>query len=68
LEEEEMETKSGPQLRRREEGARMLGISLRAFDELLATRQIASLKIGKRRLVSENAIATFIRKREVAAR
>jgi excisionase family DNA binding protein len=55
-------------LHRRERVAEMLDISLREVDRLLATKQLASLKIGKRRLVSENAIQAFVRKREVAAR
>jgi hypothetical protein len=63
-----VETKTAPKLYRREELAKKLGISLRGADELILTKQIASLKIGKRRLVSENAIATFISRQEAAAR
>jgi excisionase family DNA binding protein len=67
VEEEKMETKS-PRLHRREEAAKLLAISLRGLDELVATKQLASLKIGKRRLISENAIHGFIRRQENAAR
>jgi excisionase family DNA binding protein len=51
-------------LYRRELAAMRLGISLRSLDELLAQNQIASVRIGKRRLVSEEAILHFIKKRE----
>jgi len=63
-----METKPAPQLYRREEVAKKLGICLRAADELIMTKQLPSLKIGKRRLVSETALAAFIKKMEIAAR
>jgi excisionase family DNA binding protein len=63
-----MEIKSAPQLYRREQVAEKLGISLRAADELILTKQLPSLKIGKRRLVSETALLTFIRKRETTAK
>jgi excisionase family DNA binding protein len=53
-----------PLLHRREIAALRLGVSLRLLDQLLATRQLASVKIGKRRLVSEQAIQDFIRKAE----
>jgi len=61
-----MET--GKKLYGRPETAQTLNISLRKLDELLATRQIASLRIGKRRLISDAAIASFIRRAEQAAR
>ena len=57
-----------PILLRREIAALRMGIGLRTLDELLATRKISSVKIGKRRLVSEEAIQKFIRKSEQAAR
>jgi excisionase family DNA binding protein len=53
-----------PLLHRREIAALRLGVSLRLLDELLATRQLASVKIGKRRLISESAIIDFIRRAE----
>jgi excisionase family DNA binding protein len=62
-----LDSKTAPQLYRREDLARKLNISLRAADELILSKKIPSLKIGKRRLVSETAIATFIRKQEAAA-
>jgi excisionase family DNA binding protein len=58
------EISTKPLLHRREIAALRLGISLRTLDELLATRQLASVRIGKRRLVSENAIQAFIQKSE----
>lgn len=62
----ELDTK--PLLHRREIAAFRLGIGLRTLDELMATRQIASVKIGKRRLISEEAIQKFIKKSEHAAK
>jgi excisionase family DNA binding protein len=53
-----------PLLYGRLQGAQRLGISLRTFDELLAKKQLRSVKIGKRRLVSEQAILDFIRQAE----
>jgi excisionase family DNA binding protein len=53
-----------PLLYGRMQGAQRLGISLRTFDELLATKQLRSVKIGKRRLVSEEAILDFIKRAE----
>jgi excisionase family DNA binding protein len=57
-----------PLLHRREIAALRLGVSLRMLDELVATKQLASVKIGKRRLVSEQAIQDFIRKAERSTR
>jgi excisionase family DNA binding protein len=62
-----VETKQAPQLHRREKVAEKLAISLRATDELILTGKLPSLKIGKRRLVSEEAIAKFIRAAEATA-
>ncbi|HKD49400.1 MAG TPA: excisionase family DNA-binding protein [Candidatus Acidoferrum sp.] len=53
-----------PLLYRREIAAMRLGVSLRTLDELLARKELASVKVGKRRLVSEDAILAFIKKRE----
>jgi excisionase family DNA binding protein len=64
-----METKlASSQLLTREQFAQRIAVSLRKADELILTKQIASLKIGRRRLVSELALAAFIRKQEAAAR
>ena len=61
--------KSGaPQLLTREQVAQRLSVSLRTADALILSRQIASLKIGKKRLVSETALAAFIKKQENAAK
>lgn len=57
-----------PLLYKREIAAMRLGISLRSLDDLIATRAIASVRIGKRRLVSEDAIQAFIKKAERAKR
>ena len=53
-----------PLLHRREIAASRLGISLRLLDELISSKQLASVKIRKRRLISEEAIQNFIRKAE----
>jgi len=58
----QMEVK--PLLYRREIAAMRLGVSLRTLDELLARKELASVKVGKRRLVSEEAIQSFVKKRE----
>ena len=63
-----MEQKNGSQLHRREVAAQRLGVSLRTVDELIATKQIASVKVRKRRLISERAIDNFISRAEKAAR
>jgi excisionase family DNA binding protein len=62
------ETQDKPLLHKRENGAARLGISLRKFDELVATGELPSVKIGKRRLVSENALLNFIKKHETKSR
>ena len=53
-----------PLLHRRINAAQRLGISVRLLDSLLAERALRSLKVGRRRLVSEEAIQDYIRKRE----
>jgi excisionase family DNA binding protein len=58
----QMEVK--PLLYRREIAAMRLGVSLRTLDELLARKELASVKVGKRRLISEDAIQSFVKKRE----
>ena len=64
-----MTAKSGaPQLLTREQVSQRLSVSLRTADALILSRQIASLKIGKKRLVSETALAAFIKKQEHAAK
>jgi excisionase family DNA binding protein len=62
------EVQTGALLHKREIAALRLGVSLRTLDELIASKQIASVKIGKRRLVSETSLANFIRKRESVAK
>ena len=64
----QVEAPTKPLLHRREIAALRLGIGLRTLDELLATRKIASVKIGKRRLVSEEALQKFIKRSEQSAR
>jgi excisionase family DNA binding protein len=53
-----------PLLHRRINAAQRLSISVRLLDSLLAQRELKSVKVGRRRLVSEEAIQDFIRKRE----
>jgi excisionase family DNA binding protein len=52
------------QLYSRPEAAEKLRLSLRMLDELITTREIASLRVGKRRLISEKSLSEFIKKRE----
>jgi len=53
-----------PMLHKRPAVAIRLNISVRLLDELIATKQIVSVKIGKRRLISEDAIQNFIKRAE----
>jgi excisionase family DNA binding protein len=48
--------------------AKTLNISRRHLHRLIAGREIASLKIGRRRLVTPAAVHDFIRRREIIAR
>lgn len=41
------------------EAARMLGLSLRSLDHLIAAREIAVRRIGKRVLIARSAIEAF---------
>jgi excisionase family DNA binding protein len=50
------------------EAARLIGISERKLDELIATKQIRSFKIGKSRRITAEAINTFIKKAEQESR
>ncbi len=59
--------KAAPQCMGRETVAQRLGVSLRTADALILSRQIKSFKVGKKRLVTEKALAEFIQKREAAA-
>ena len=60
-------SKQAPQCIGREKVAERLGVSLRTADALILSGQIKSLKVGKKRLVTEAALADFIAKRERAA-
>jgi excisionase family DNA binding protein len=57
-----------PLLHKREIAALRMGISLRTLDELIATKELPSVKIKKRRLISEEAIQNFIHKAEKSKR
>jgi excisionase family DNA binding protein len=62
---EVIETKAAAALLlKREFAAMRLGISLRTLDMLISTRQLKSVKIGKRRLITEASIQDFIRRAE----
>ena len=50
------------------DAARLLGLSERKLDELIATRALKSFKVGKSRRISSDAIDQFIKEREKAAR
>ena len=62
------ETQERPLAHKREHAAARIGISLRKLDDLKASGEIPSLKIGKRRLVSEAALVSFIKKSETKSR
>ena len=46
------------------EAAEALGMSLRKMEELVADGEIASLKIGRRRLIRPMALEDYLRERE----
>jgi excisionase family DNA binding protein len=60
--------KQAPQCLGRDEVARRLGLSLRTTDTLILSGQIKSFKVGKKRLVTEEALSAYIRGREKVAR
>lgn len=60
------EVADAPLLHRRINAAQRLGISVRLLDSLLAEKELRSVKVGRRRLISEQSILDFIRKREKA--
>ena len=51
---------------RPEEAAQLLGIGRSYAFELFATGELRSFKVGRRRLVSAEALVEFIRERECA--
>jgi excisionase family DNA binding protein len=52
-----------------EEAARLLNLSARKMDQLIALRMIRSFKVGKSRRISADALHEFIKQQErVAAR
>jgi excisionase family DNA binding protein len=50
-----------------EEAARLLNLSARKMDQLVALRLIRSFKVGKSRRISAESIQEFIKKQEKAA-
>jgi excisionase family DNA binding protein len=61
------EVKSAPLLHHRKSAAVLLGVSIRLLDRLLAEKELKSVRVGRRRLVSEEAIRNYIRTRERSA-
>jgi len=51
-------------LHRIEKVAERFGISVRQVYRLVDSKELGSLKIGKRRLVSEESISKFIKRKE----
>jgi excisionase family DNA binding protein len=49
---------------RRRQAAQRLNVSLRQIDILVSTKKLRTVKIGKRRLISEDAIQAFASKLE----
>ena len=50
-----------------EEAAERIGLGETTFKELIATGQIKTFKVGRRRLVSRRALEAFVAKMERAA-
>lgn len=46
----------------RQESARLMSISIRTLDELLACGEIASCRIGRRRLIARSELERFARR------
>lgn len=46
----------------RSEAAKMLSISLRTLDTLLASKQLAARRIGKRVLITNQSLLNFVRR------
>jgi excisionase family DNA binding protein len=57
-----------PQFMNREKLAMRLDVSMRTVDALLMSGRIRSVKIGRKRVVSEQAVLDFIRKEEARVR
>jgi excisionase family DNA binding protein len=62
------ETDTDQMVYRPSEAAKLLAISERKLDELIAKREIKSFKVGKSRRITREAITAFIRRAESAAR
>lgn len=56
--------KTAPALHPRPEGARKLGVSVRTIDYLISQKELRAVRIGRRVLVSENALADYIQRQE----
>lgn len=50
-----------------DEAGERLGVGKTTFEDLVATGQIKTFKVGRRRLVSRRALESFIEKKERAA-
>jgi excisionase family DNA binding protein len=50
-----------------EQAARLLNLSQRKMDQLIALRMIRSFKVGKSRRISADALEEFIKQQERAA-
>src|SRR5580704_1198583 len=59
---------NAPQCLNREEVAQRLALSQRMADFLILSGAIRSMKIGKKRLVTEASLGEFIRERELASK
>lgn len=52
----------------RQKVAQRLDVSLRTIDGLVKSRALRSMTVGKKRLISEAALAEFVRRRELATK
>jgi excisionase family DNA binding protein len=50
-----------------DDGAERLGVGATTFEDLIASGQIKTFKVGRRRLVSRQALEKFIARQERAA-
>jgi excisionase family DNA binding protein len=58
------EVKPTPLLHHRKNAAVRIGISVRLLDRLLAERVLKSVRVGRRRLISESALQSYIKAQE----
>ena len=52
----------------RVQAAGVLGVPIRTVDRLIATKELPSFRIGKRRVISAQALEKFVKKMEAGSK